>query len=334
MSEKTVSLVIPGRNCAGTLRQCLGAVAPLLQGPALREIIFIDDGSTDDTRSIAGEFPVTVIEGAGRGPGAARNAGWRAANHPFVWFVDADCVANPDALDKLVGEFDENRVGAVSGSYRNMVPHSLLACLIHQEIIERHRKMPKRVDFLATFNVVYRRSALERVDGFDERFLKGQDAELSWRVMDAGYELRFVFHSRVGHYHETRWLRYLSTQRQQGYWRVWLHLAHSGHAAGDSYSSFLDHMQPPLAMLCLASSPLPAFDHLGWITVALLVALAAAQLPLTLRMVSRLRSLKYTGFALLSFLRAFWRGVGMTQGVFSYLLTSKRDKTAPKSAQT
>ena len=118
------------------------------------------------------------------------------------------------------------------------------------------------------FNVVYRRAVLEQVGGFDERYLKGQDAELSFRVMEAGYELRFELSSRVGHYHATRWLPYLRTQRQQGYWRVWLHLEHRGHSTGDSYSNLLDHVQPPLAMLSVITVPLAWLPQTRWVPAA------------------------------------------------------------------
>jgi cellulose synthase/poly-beta-1,6-N-acetylglucosamine synthase-like glycosyltransferase len=191
--------------------------------------------------------------------------------------------------------------------------------------------MPAQVDFLATFNVVYRREALERVGGFDERFLKAQDAELSFRVMAAGYTLRFELGSRVKHYHPTRWRSYLRTQRQQGYWRVWLHLSHSGHATGDSYSSVVDHLQPPLAMLVLASIPLLFAGRLAWIPASLLLLLLVAQIPLTGRLLWRLRRPSHLFFAGMSFARAFWRGVGMAHGTLSYLLARFRGSGRQRS---
>ena len=325
MSSDSVSLVIPGRNCAATIRRCLSAVVPLVEAGRLREIIFVDDGSTDDTPAIVSEFAVTRITGEGLGPGAARNLGWRAAKAPLVWFVDSDCVVEPDALELLLPEFHDSQVAGASGSYGIMNSESLLACLIHEEIIERHRNMPRSVDFLASFNVVYRRSILQEVHGFDERFLKGQDAELSWRLLEAGYGLRFVLESRVKHYHETRWLPYLKTQNRQGYWRVFLHLAHRGHGVGDSYSRLLDHLQPPLAMLVLASCPLIFLGKLGLISAALVGLLVTAQFPLTFKLLVRLGRLRYLGFAWMSFLRAFWRGIGMTQGLFMYVFRSKQE---------
>jgi glycosyltransferase involved in cell wall biosynthesis len=332
VSDDQVSLVIPGRNCAETIRPCLEAVVglPDEEGGRLGEIIFVNDGSTDGTPEIVAEFPVSCIPGVGRGPGAARNTGWRAARCPLVWFVDSDCVVEPDALARLVQRMDDPQVGGVSGSYGIMNPESLLARLIHEEIIERHLRMPRRVNFLATFNVLYRWAVLEEVGGFDERYLKAQDAELSFRVMEGGHELRFELHSRVGHYHPTRWRPYLRTQRQQGYWRVWLHLEHSGHSTGDSYSSLMDHVQPPLAVLSLAATVLVWLPYVRWLPAACLGALVLAQGPLAWRLVRRLRRPHYLAFGLMSLIRAYWRGIGMTHGVLKYLAARlRRSSEAP-----
>ena len=314
-----VSLVIPGRNCARTLRPCLEAVVPMLSRGALREIIFVDDGSTDDSAAVARSVGVRVIAGSGAGPGAARNIGWRAAAASLVWFVDSDCVAEPDALALLLPHLEDARVAAVSGSYGTMTADSLLASLIHEEIVARHARMPSRVTFLATFNVLYRRSVLEALGGFNERFLKGQDAELSWRALEAGHELGFEMASRVRHFHPVSLIAYLRTQSAQGYWRVSLHREHAGHARGDSYSGWVDHAQPLVAMLALASVPLMWWSRAVMVTPALVAVLALLQVPMTLRLVRRTRSARYLTFAAMSFVRAFARGWGMTRAVVHLL---------------
>jgi glycosyltransferase involved in cell wall biosynthesis len=196
MSEPTpverVTLVIPGRNAARTLCPCLDAVAPLLEARELEEIIFVDDGSADDTAAVAAGYPVRVVPGAGTGPGYARNLGWRAARTPLVWFIDSDCVAEPDALGLLLQQLADPKAAGASGSYGNMRPDSLLACLIHEEIVERHRRMPGDVDYLASYNVLYRRDVLEHVGGFDEGNFNepgapgAEDIELLFRLHDAG----------------------------------------------------------------------------------------------------------------------------------------------------
>jgi len=318
-AEAKVSLVIPGRNCARTLRPCLTAVAPMMERGVLAEVIFVDDASTDESATLAAECGARVlVAGSQRlasGPGAARNVGWRAAAHSLVWFMDADCVAEPESLTLLVAHLADSRVGGVGGSYGNMETQSLLACLIHEEIVERHLRMPARVTFLGSFNVLYRREVLEQVGGFDERFLKAQDAELSWRILDADYELAFEPRSRVKHFHPVRWLTYLDTQRAQGYWRVLLYRRHRKRAGGDSYSGLIDHVQPPLAVMILASSPLFFLAPWRAVPLVLIVALFLLQWPMTLRIMKRTRRVSQVAYVPMGAIRALWRGIGMVQGM-------------------
>ncbi len=314
-----VSLVIPGRNAEATLRRCLASVVPLLDGGALREIVYVDDGSTDASVEIARDYPVRVVKGEARGPGAARNRGWRAVDADLVWFIDSDCVAEPEALEILRGRLDDPRVAGAGGSYTNAIPAGApgawLASTIHAEIVARHDSMSDRVDFLGSFNVLYRRSALEETDGFDERWVTAEDAELAYRLHSSGYELAFDARSRVGHHHPTSLGPYLRTQRTHGFWRVQLYAHHPRRSGGDAYSGTLDHAQPPLAMLALASLPTLAWPALRWVAPALFALLILAQLPMTARLVRRERSAGLFRFAPLSFARAFCRGFGMTAGL-------------------
>ncbi len=317
-----VSLVIPARYAAATLPACLDAVVPLLERGELREILLVDDGSEDDTAAIARSHGVTCLRGEGRGPGAARNLGWRAASSPVVWFIDSDCVAEPRALSVLLEHLDDTEVAGVGGSYGNMRPDSLLACLIHEEIVARHAAMPARVDFLATFNVAYRREALEEVGGFDESLKLAQDAELAYRVRKRGHLLAFDRRSRVKHFHPTRLGAYLDTQRRQGYWRVRLYARHPRRAGGDVYSGWLDHFQPLLALSTLALAGLVL-----WLPVAAAVSATVAaaltllaSLPMTARLLRRTGEARFAAFAGLSFLRAIARGVGLLQGVAALVL--------------
>lgn len=309
MSEPTVTLVIPARNAAETIDACLGAIIPIREQGDLAQVLLVDDGSTDDTAARAERYPgVRVVRGRGKGPGAARNLGWRNAKTPFVWFVDSDCVAEPDALRTLLVHMQDPEVAAVSGTYGNMRPDSLLATLIHEEIVLRHARMPTEVGFLATFNVLYRRSALASVSGFDERFLKGQDAELSFRVRKDGGRLHFEPRSVVKHFHEDVLAPYLRVQRAQGYWRMWLYAAHPEKMPGDSYSDLTDHLQPPLALLSLALLPL------GPLALPALGALAALPVPMAARIARRTGDPRHLLYAPMSTVRAYARALGMAEG--------------------
>src|SRR6056297_2404169 len=295
MTQPTITLVIPGRNCEATLDRCLQSVVPFLstkntasprptspstaqahpgsplpasgrgaggEGPSeflLKEIIFVDDGSTDSTAEIASRYPVRIIQGTGQGPGAARNLGWQAADSELIWFIDSDCVAEPDALEQLLRHMNDPQVAGVGGSYANLYPDSLIATLIHEEIVARHRRMKREVDFLGGFNVLYRRSVLTELGGFNEALKLAQDAEIAFRVRAAGHRLNFELDSRVGHHHPRNLWRYLKTQTRQGFYRVKLYRQHPTKISGDSYAGVLDYLQPPLALLLVACLPICVF---------------------------------------------------------------------------
>jgi glycosyltransferase involved in cell wall biosynthesis len=311
-----VSLVIPGRNVSGTIKQCLESVVPMIGRNGLEEIIFVDDGSIDFTGEIVQNYPVRYLWQETQGPGAARNTGWLAAKGELIWFVDADCIAELDALSILLGHIKNPQIVGAGGSYGNAHEDSLLACLIHEEIVERHHRMPLIVNFLATFNVLYRRDILESVNGFDEKYLKAQDAELAYRIRQTGGKLAFDQHSRVNHHHPIKISSYLRTQYSQACWRMHLYARHPEKMMGDSYSSIVDHMQPILAVAALGILSfclfLPLFRIFSLITILLFIA----QLPMTFRLTKRCGIL-YLLFAPMSFIRSFARGIGMTAGIFS-----------------
>jgi glycosyltransferase involved in cell wall biosynthesis len=311
-----VTCVIPGKDCIAFLDDCLGALTPLLKGPHLADIIFVDDGSSDGSGDCARGHGVTVVRGPGLGPGRARNLGWAEAGTELVWFVDSDCVAESDALDLLVTRLTESDFAAVGGSYGNMRPDKLLSCLIHEEIIERHLQMSREVDFLGTFNALYRRDVLEQVGGFDPRFMNEEDVELAFRVGEAGHRLGFEVRSQVKHYHPDTLWPYLRVQNEHGYWRAWLYDAYPDRATGDSYSGFVDHVQPPLGLAAALASPLLITGAPGLaLEGALFTALLACQVPMTQRMIQRTGDLRYLAFAPLSVARAVFRGVGFAHGV-------------------
>ncbi|WP_197451780.1 glycosyltransferase [Rosistilla oblonga] len=323
----------------------------------LQEILFVDDGSTDATAEIAARYPVRVIQGTGQGPGAARNLGWRATDADLVWFIDSDCVAQPDALAKLLSvmndqSFDNvvdeatspqtgglvtssttiNGIAGVGGSYSNLYPDSLIATLIHEEIVARHRRMPREVDFLATFNVIYRRDVLAEVDGFNEELKLAQDAELAYRIRAAGHRLNFELDSRVGHHHPRNFWRYLKTQARQGYYRVKLYRQHPTKISGDSYASLLDYLQPPLAVVILSSLPLWIFCNEMIVPIAICaVFLLLMQLPLAGHVFPKLGK-QWFGFLVFGTVRSFARGIGMLLGgvtaLQEWLVQSERSVTA------
>jgi glycosyltransferase involved in cell wall biosynthesis len=89
LAEPRVAVVVPAWNAARYLGEALASVFAQTLRPA--EVVVVDDGSTDETASVAASVPgVTVIRQANAGPAAARNRGVRETVSPLIAFLDAD----------------------------------------------------------------------------------------------------------------------------------------------------------------------------------------------------------------------------------------------------
>ncbi|MCC6486943.1 MAG: glycosyltransferase [Candidatus Hydrogenedentes bacterium] len=321
-----VTIIIPAYNAAATLAECLDAC--LKQSHAPTEVIVVDDGSTDDTPRIAGQFPVEFVRQEQQGPAAARNHGARVAKGELLIFTDSDCVPEPHWVQQLVDCFEEG-VAAAGGTYGIANNRSLLARMVHEEIVMRHRRFGKEVDFLGSFNVAIRREAFERVGGFDESFraASGEDNDLSYRLRDMGGRLCFAHDAVVRHYHPTRLWPYLKAQARHGFWRVKLYQKHPGRASGDRYAGLVDLAAPPLTAVCAALLVCALFSAIS-LACAMASAVIAAILVLA-RISIPWRMARQTGeWGMLAFLpvmllRDAARAAGMLWGFWRFVILRK-----------
>jgi glycosyltransferase involved in cell wall biosynthesis len=102
------SVVIPAFNAAATLRSTIDSI--LAQTVAAREIIVVDDGSIDETASVAGAIagPITLIRQANRGPGAATTAGFSRVTTQWVATLDADDLWLPHKIERQFAFYADN----------------------------------------------------------------------------------------------------------------------------------------------------------------------------------------------------------------------------------
>lgn len=102
MTTLDYCVVIPAYNAAPFIRDTLDAI--LTQHPAPREIIVVDDGSTDDTYAIVSTYtsPVRCIQVENGGQGLARKIGILASSAPWVALCDSDDIWKPDHIARRV----------------------------------------------------------------------------------------------------------------------------------------------------------------------------------------------------------------------------------------
>ena len=104
--QPLVSVIVPFYNAERNSSRVRAKIKSLTTKKV--EVILVDDGSTDATIELLAEtaseakVPTAVIQQDNRGPGGARNAGFKLAKGTFVWFVDCDDDFSEDALELLI----------------------------------------------------------------------------------------------------------------------------------------------------------------------------------------------------------------------------------------
>ncbi|WP_226596265.1 glycosyltransferase [Marinobacter nauticus] len=208
-----VSVVVPVFNESKYISDCLRALLRQDYPKNRYEVIVVDNGSTDDSVSIAKEFTDKVFIKENVKVGGVRNYGVKQAKGEILAFIDGDCVAGEHWLSKAVEVLANENVGGVGGG-----------CLLRDRPswVERGWKLnsikeTRKVKALAGGSFIVGRSLFEKLGGFNELINAGEDTRLSVDITDLGFELWFTEECYVVH------LGYPSTLRgffQREFWHA------------------------------------------------------------------------------------------------------------------
>jgi N-acetylglucosaminyl-diphospho-decaprenol L-rhamnosyltransferase len=216
-----VSVVVVTWNALPWIEQCLASVRD-------REVIVVDNGSTDDTVALVRErFPeVRVIEQENRGMGGGNNTGMRAAGGQYFFLLNSDAWVLDDGLDRLVEFADAHPEAAVVGPRLRNVDGSLQRSVRGEPTLWRlateylfirklapgsrrlnplyaggfdHEEVAE-ADWLFGPALLVRREAADSVGLFDEDFFMFSE-EVDWmtRFRRAGWKVLFFPGAEVVH---------------------------------------------------------------------------------------------------------------------------------------
>jgi glycosyltransferase involved in cell wall biosynthesis len=182
-----VSVVVPTCGRLDLLDRCLDALTRQTLAAASYEVIVVDDEPNHNTlHLVAGWRARTALRGprlvylanpGPHGPAAARNRGWRTARAPVIAFTDDDTVPAPTWLAAGLAAFDD-RVDALCGRIEMPLPAM-------PTDYQRDARLLETAEFV-TANCFCRKSVLEQLQGFDERFTAPwrEDSDLHFRLLE------------------------------------------------------------------------------------------------------------------------------------------------------
>ncbi len=194
----SVTVIVPAYNEeVGIVDALLSIKNTAYQGPL--EILVVDDGSTDDTRSRALTVSgVRVITKENGGKATALNVGIAEANYDICVLIDGDTVFDANTIPRLVEPFHDPRVGAVSGNPKvGNGDVNILTRVQHLEYLvgcSLDRRMQTELNIVSCIPGAagaYRRSILQNVGGLDSSTL-AEDTDLTVRVGSQGWKIGYA----------------------------------------------------------------------------------------------------------------------------------------------
>jgi GT2 family glycosyltransferase len=229
VTRPAVSIVMPFAGSRAEAGTALSAVRALDTGPD-DELILADNSGVAPS-----DERVTVVPATGeQSPSHARNAGAERARRDWILFLDADCAAPPDLLERFFTVAVHADVGALAGAVVPARPESRPPALavrygtaksfLDQSAHLAHPYMPRAV----AANLLVRREAFEAVGGFYEGVRAAEDTDFSWRLQRAGWRLEGRPAAAVEHRYRTT-VRALRRQwRGYAAGRAWLARRYEG----------------------------------------------------------------------------------------------------------
>ncbi|UCH57525.1 MAG: glycosyltransferase [Candidatus Bathyarchaeota archaeon] len=209
--DLSVSVIVPVKNSARTIRDLMESLMSLSYDRDLLEVVVVDGNSTDGTRKIVEEYPVTLVNEDGRGLNAARNTGIKWSSGQIVAFTDGDCIVPPGWANAIAKNFQDPDVGFVGGSVEGYEKEGFVSTYMDETFFRVKPEFKWRMEgtslsllhFPAGCNMAFRRHALSKIHFFDERIEHGFD-EL-YTVEKLGERgLRIVLDPEVYVYHHHR----------------------------------------------------------------------------------------------------------------------------------
>jgi glycosyltransferase involved in cell wall biosynthesis len=312
------SIIVPAYNAEASLPACLDALKAQTVAADQFEIIVVDDGSTDRTRTIAEAHAVIVLSQSNKGPAAARNLGAAEARGSILLFTDADCRPAQDWLAAMVRPIEAGADGA-QGIYRTDQT-GLIPRFVQAEFEDRYRRMRRdaTIDLIATYSAAYDAKVFRDAGGFDESYTQAsnEDTELSYRLVESGRRLVLVDDAVVRHTHPESVLRYMLVKFRRAAWRMKVYRNFPDKMLRDRYTTWPVKVQTLAALTGFVSFGLGALWPLarGAGIISLLVVVLSA-LPGAFRAWKKDREVGLF-FPLGVACRALALGSGAVMGIF------------------
>jgi len=212
-----VGLIVPTLNAGSPWKSWLKAFEQQTRKPDC--LLVIDSSSGDDTVALARAqgFDVQVIPKQEFNHGGTRQFGVNALSAvDIIVFLTQDALlANPDAIERLLAAFDDERVGAAYGRqlpHRKAGPIAAHARLFNYpaesqlRCLEDRTRFGIKTVFISNSFAAYRRNALMQAGGFPVDIIMNEDTYVAGKMLVSGWKIAYCADAQVFHSHDYSFL--------------------------------------------------------------------------------------------------------------------------------
>lgn len=205
MSHPKYSIIIPVFNRPDEMKEMLDSLSDQTIKPF--EIVLVEDGSDKKSDFLINEYdlPIHYFFKKNTGPGDSRNFGMNQAKGDYLLFFDSDCVLPPDyfeKLDKAMERLNPDAFGGPDAAHESFsdVQKAINYAMTSFFTTGGIRGGKKQLDKYQprSFNMGLRKEVYEKVGGFSD-IHPGEDPDLSFRIMNAGFKVSLIQEAVVFH---------------------------------------------------------------------------------------------------------------------------------------
>ncbi|MDE5422934.1 glycosyltransferase [Ancylomarina sp. DW003] len=203
------SIIIPIYNRPDEAEELLASLAK--QNYKNFDVLMIEDGSTEDCSEIvknyAKDLDIKYHFKANSGPGDSRNVGMSMATGEYLIFFDSDCIIPPQYFEEVEKQLAETPLDAFGGpdsahpdfsKFQKAVSYAMTSIITTGGVRGKKSKLDQFQP--RSFNMGISQAVYKKVGGYTD-VTPGEDPDLSYRIMNAGFkvgliEKAYVFHKR------------------------------------------------------------------------------------------------------------------------------------------
>lgn len=210
----SVSVLVCTRDRAARLAELLAALDGLdLTGIGAFEVVIVDNGSTDDTRSVAQGWasgtaiPARLLQEKRPGVSRARNMALRSSSGDLIICTDDDCIPARDWIQSFLTAFDGDLLQLIGGRVELYNKNDSEVTIKTAAVPDRLASTSALLGFAHGCNVAFGRGVVDAIGQFDVRLGPGStcfaadDTDFIYRVFTAGLPVRYEPGPAVYHNH-------------------------------------------------------------------------------------------------------------------------------------